>query len=159
MEAAGPGWRGWMPAALSWDRAGLQRILACTEVKGSVGTVRAACIVRVAVYILVFPRLFPCFFLSDFVRCMVVSPSLPHLDGLSSVHIWLFLPLFYPVWLFPFVCVGICVCLSPSASPSVPSPVLSLSVSPSLSVRFLFQQLFTGPHCVPVAPLGVEIQW
>ena len=64
-----------MPAALSWDRAGLQRILACTEVKVSVGMSRAACIIRVAVYILFFSRL-PCSFLSDFVRCMVVSPSL-----------------------------------------------------------------------------------
>lgn len=109
MEAASRGWRGWMPAALSWDRAGLQRVLACTEVKGGVGLVRAACIIRVAVYILVFSHV--SFSLTLYVAWLCLPPSL----------IWMACLLFISACLCPsftlsgcfHLCVfaSVCVCL------------------------------------------------
>lgn len=148
MEETSPGGGRWMPAALTWDRAGLHRMLAFAEVKGSVWLIRAFCIIRWLLVFLSYTLLFICLCvfaslsLSEWLvlcSCLVSVPLLPCCGCLR-------------LCLFIFVCVSIYVSLS-----LAPFLVLSLSMSPSPSVPFPFQQLLIRLHWIPPSLLEVGI--
>lgn len=122
-----------MPVALSWDRAGLRRILACAEAEGGVGMVRAACIFRAGIAISFWPPMF----LSDF----VVWLHLPLL-------VWVVFLLFISDCLCPsftlFGCLRFCVFIPGSVPVCVP-----LSLSPSA-----FKSYLLGPLCTSCSARG-----